>query len=149
MSLGKQLARLFDFEIYDDTDYVEIGGVTNFSPSTEKNDADTTDFDSEGWLEHIVASRGLSFEIEGYHIEDEEDGSRDGGQEALENYATEVGSEAMTYFHIITPGENDIYMEVSVEAPPHGISGGGGNDDPAAWSATLTVSGKPETSDMA
>lgn len=148
MALGKQLARLFDFEIDDGTDtstFVQINGITSFSPSTEKNDADITDFDSEGWQEHIVASRGLSFDVEGYHVEDEADGTRDSGQERLEELSQNVGNDSTAPFKITTPGGNEITMDVSVDAPMFGQSTGGGNDDPAGWSATLTVSGKPTT----
>lgn len=148
MALGKQLARLFDFYIYDGATYQGIGGVTSFSPSREKNDADVTDFDSEGWLEHIVASRGASFDIEGHHIEDDDNGDRDTGQEELETLAMEVGTSAMKTFKIEGPGDqNEVFMTVSVDAPFEGISTGGGNDDPAGWAATLTMSGKPETTD--
>ena len=148
MSLGKQLARTFDFAIHDGTNYVDIGGVTSFSPSPEKNDADTTTFDSDGWVEHIVASRGLSFDIEGLHIEDAATGNRDAGQEELEDLAMEMGHDAMCTFRLTRPHTgSQVYMTVSVQAPPEGISTGGGNDDPAGWSATLNVSGKPVTTD--
>jgi len=147
MSLGKQLARTFDFEIDDGSGgFVQINGITSFSPSQEKNDADTTTFDSEGWMEHIVASRGMSFDMEGYHIEDEADGSRDTGQERIEEIGQLVGNGSVVPFKLTSPGGNTISMEVSVDAPMFGQSTGGGNDDPAGWTATLTVSGKPTTS---
>ena len=149
MSLGKQLARLFDFEVFDpeaDTEggYVEVGGVTNFSPSPETNMADVTDFDSEGWIEQFVASRGLSFDLEGHHIEDDEDGSLDPGQERLGELAMEVGPDSLEDFKLISPGGKEIEMEVSIDGVPPGMSTGGGNDDPAEWSVTLNISGKPE-----
>lgn len=148
MALGKQLARVFDFEIYDGTDYVEIGGVNSFSPSREKNDTDVTDFDSEGWMEHLVASRGMSFDMEGFHIEDADTGDRDAGQEVLEEAALEMGPDALKTLRIVGPGGNtEIYMEVSIDAPFHGLSDGGGTDDSAGWSASLTMSGKPSDSD--
>ncbi|MGM0437492.1 MAG: phage tail tube protein [Bacillota bacterium] len=148
MALGKQLARTFDFAIYDGTSYQDIKGVTSFSPSREKNDADITDFDSGGWLEHIVASRSASFDIEGYHIEDDADGSRDAGQEELETLATQMGNDAMATLRLSGPGDqNEVYMTVSVDAPMNGISTGGGNDDPAGWAATLNMSGEPMTTD--
>ena len=146
MALAKQLARLFDFEIDDGASgFVQINGITSFSPSTEKNDADLTTFDSEGWTEHIVASRGLSFEMEGYHIEDSGDGSRDEGQQRLEEIGQLVGADSVVPFQVTTPGGTTISMDVSVDSPMFGQSTGGGNDDPAGWSATLTVSGKPTT----
>lgn len=144
MAIGKQLARLFDFEIGDGASgFLQIAGITSFSPSTEKNDADLTTFDSEGWLEHFVASRGLSFEVEGYHIEDEATGDRDPGQERVEEVGRLVGNGSVVPFQMTSPGGTVVSMQVSADTSMFGQSTGGGNDDPAGWSCTLTVSGKP------
>jgi hypothetical protein len=194
MSLGKQLARLFEFKVISvneiwavdtsylinnvvskngvyykciqahtsastnepgagvdeqdywqelDSEYLHISGVTSFSPSQEKNDADTTDFDSEGWIEHMVASRGLSFEVEGYYIEDENNGVRDIGQERVEEIGQLVGSGSTSLFRIIDPSGTPISFEGSVDSPMFGQSTGGGNDDPAGWSFTLTITSDP------
>lgn len=194
MSLGKQLARLFDFKIIStnevwatstsylandvvsnggtfykaiqahtssaaeepgigvdwedywvalDDEYLHISGITSFSPSTEKNDADTTDFDSEGWMEHFVASRGLSFEIEGFHVEDETNGIRDAGQERVEEIGQLVGSLSTKMFRLVGPSGATVDFEVSIDSPTFGQSTGGGTDDPAGWSCTLTITGDP------
>jgi len=144
LASGKQLARLFSFSIDDGTSaMVDIKGITSFSPSQEKNDADTTTFDSEGWIEHMVASRGVTFEIEGYHIEDEETGDRDPGQGRIEEIGQLVGIGSVVPFELTSPGGTVVTMNVSVDSPMFGQSTGGGNDDPAGWSCTLTVSGKP------
>lgn len=128
-----------------DDEYLKIEGVTSFSPSPEKNDADTTDFDSEGWQEHLAVSRGLSFDVEGLHIEDATTGIRQAGQEEIERVGKLVGRQAITDFRLVAPDETNIDFEVSVQAPLEGISSGGGNDDPAGWSLTLTVKGDPTT----
>ena len=144
MSVTEQLARQFTFHIKDSGGtYVEIGGVTNFSPSPEKNDTDLTDFDSQGWIEHIVASRGLTFDIEGNHKEDSDTGDRDTGQDRLEDLATNMGWDAMEDFKLVGPSGYGAEFEVSVDAPFLGMSTGGGNDDAAGWSASLTMSGIP------
>lgn len=146
MAVAKVLARDFTWEIDDGlgtSTFVEIGGLTSVSPSPTKNDADTTDFDSDGWLEHMVASRGLSFSLEGHYLEDTSDGSRDPGQERVEAVAQLVGADSVVPFQITTPGGTVISCNVSCDASPFGASGGGGNDDPASWSATINVSGKP------
>lgn len=146
MAVTKVLARGFDFEVDDGLEtssFLAIGGINTFSVSPSKNDAETTDFDSEGWAEHLVASRGLEIELEGYYMEDEEDGTRDEGQERIEEVAELIGAESIVPFRMTTPGGTTIAMNVSVNASPFGTSTGGGNDDPAGWSATLVVSGKP------
>ncbi|MGM0437491.1 MAG: phage tail tube protein [Bacillota bacterium] len=126
-----------------DTGYADIGGITSFSPSREKNDADVTDFDSQGWLEHIVASRGLSFDVEGYHIEDDTTGARNPGQYLIEQLALTHKDASIDIFRMINPSGTNIDFEVSADAPPEGISTGGGNDDPSGWSCTLTMTGQP------
>ena len=124
-------------------EYLHIDGITSFSPSTEKNDADTTDFDSNGWTEHLVASRGISFEMEGYHIEDANTGTRSAGQERVEELGQAMGEDSTTSMRLVNPSGENINLTVSIDTPMFGQSTGGGNDDPAGWSATITVTGKP------
>ncbi|MFP4647287.1 MAG: phage tail tube protein [Candidatus Acetothermia bacterium] len=145
MALGEQLARLFDFEIYDsdESDYVEIGGVTSFSPSPEVTRDTHTDFDSEGWIQRFVAERGLTFTLEGNHLEDPDDGSLDPGQEALQDLSKEMGTDSLEDFKIVTPGGNEIEVEVSVDGPMFGESSGGGQAESASWSVNLASNGKP------
>jgi len=133
------------WELLDD-EYLHISGINSFSPSQEKNDADTTDFDSQGWMEHIVASRGVSFDVEGYHIEDEETGLRDAGQERIEEIGQLVANESITGLRLINPSGENVDFDVSIDAPQFGQSTGGGNDDPAGWSCTMTVTGDPTIS---
>ena len=132
------------WELLDD-EYLHVSGVNSFSPSTEKNDADVTDFDSNGWQEHQVASRGLSFDIEGYHIEDDSTGVRNAGQERLEELGRAIANNSTSTFRVVKPGGVIIEMEASFDAPMYGQSTGGGNDDPAGWSVTMTVTGEPTT----
>lgn len=148
MALSKVLAKEFTWEIDDGTDtdtYVEIGGINSVSVSPTKNDADTTTYD-EDWLTHLVSTRGLEFTLEGIYIEDPDDGSRDSGQEQAELVAQEVGSSSLVPFEITTPGGTVISFDASVNANPFGSSTGGGNDDPAGFSYTISVSGKPSVS---
>jgi len=142
MAVTKVLARGWTFEINTGTEatpvWTPIGGINNFSISTTKNDADATSFDSGGWLEHLVASRGRQITLEGFHLEDPTDGTRDPGQEAVEELADQVGEASLGQFRITSPGGKTWTFKASadVQGP------GGGNDDFASWSATLTVSGR-------
>ena len=133
------------WESLGDTGFADIGGLTSFSPSTEKNDTETTTFDDNGWLGHLVSSRGLGFDLEGYHEEDSSTGARDAGQAILENLAEKSGPSAREDFRLTTPSGTIIQFAVSVDAPFKGMSTGGGNDDAAGWSATLTMDGEPTT----
>lgn len=144
MAVREQLAREFSFFIQDDSEtYQEIGGINSFDPSPEKNDVDLTKFSSNGFLEHLVATRGLTFTLEGDHLEDETDGSRDTGQERCETLAGNTGWDGMEMFKVEGPDGSGVEFEVSVDAPLMGMSQGGGQGEAASWSATFNMSGEP------
>lgn len=141
MAVTKILARDFTFELNTGTTasptWVAVGAVSSWSHSPTKNDADTTTFDEEGRLSHLPASRGDEFTITGMYKEDESTGARDAGQEAVEAWADEIGPTGIKQFRISSPGGNVKTFEASASVQV----GGGGTDDPAAWEATVTVSG--------
>lgn len=142
--LSKVLARHFRPELNTGTDatpnWVPIRGLTNMSPSVTKNDADTTDFDADGWLAHLVASRGAGFALSGQRVEDGSTGARDPGQEAMEELGWAMGHESLKPFRLVRP-DSTVALQglVSAEVTPMG----GGNDDPSSWSCTVTFSGEP------
>lgn len=127
-----------------DDGYAEITGLNSFDPSPEKNDSDTTTFDDEGWISHLVATRGLTVTIEGLHQEDETTGARDPGQAVVEDLAENSGASAMEMFKAGFPSGDQVKFEASVDAPPKGISSGGGQGEAATWTATITMSGQAE-----
>ena len=132
-----------DFTIEIDTAYpgtpafIAIGGLNSLTPSPSTNRADTTDFDSNGVAEHLVMERGLEFTIAGTTSKTPSPAT-----------ATRARPRSRR-----SPGRS--------ASPPRGPSGsraraatstrflasaevttaGGGHNDPAAWSAKLTVSG--------
>ena len=81
--------------------------------------------------------RGLEFTIAGHHLEDALTGDRDPGQAAVETLARAVGLAAMGRFRVTSPGGNVDSFLASAEV----TTAGGGHNDPAAWSAKLTISG--------
>jgi hypothetical protein len=142
MAVTKVLARGWKFEVYD-TDtllYVEVTGINTFTFTRGKNDADTTDFDSEGYEEHMAASRNFEITGEGFYKEDLSTGDRDLGQEIMEDYAELVGEDSLRQFRMTSPGGTEKEFNASVNIGDVG----GGNDDPTSWGFTLTVSGKLE-----
>lgn len=140
----KIMARHLLCELNTGTDalpvWTPIGGLNSLTVSTEKNDTDTTDFDSDGWAEHMVSQRTGSISAEGFYKEDPVTGARDAGQEALIALADAVGYDSLKPFRITTPGGNVTIYQVSarVDAPA-----GGGLNDTAGFTAELTWSGKP------
>jgi hypothetical protein len=136
MGITKVLAREWVVSINTGT-YVapvwkEIKGLNTLTFSSGKNDADTTDFNSEGYEEHIVASRNAELSIEGLYMEDPSDGTRDPGQEAVEALAELMGNDSLGDFKLISPGGAGKRFYASAEIGDVG----GGNDDATSWSAT-------------
>lgn len=141
MAVTKILARDFLFELNTGTValpvWTLVTGLDTWSHAPASNDADTTTFDEMGRLSHLKASRGDTFTLTGKYKEDEADGSRDPGQEAVEAWGDEIGPSSLKPFRITSPGGTTKTFDASATVK----IGGGGNDDAAAWEAALVVSG--------
>lgn len=141
MAVRKVLARGFKVEINTGTEqapvWTPIKGLETIGFATSKTDADTTDMDSNGNDEHVVASRSREITLEGFWLEDKQTGERDPGQEAVDALNEAVGDESLGEFRLTTPGGKvrRFLASVSVEGPT------GGKNEMAKWNATLTVSG--------
>lgn len=123
----------------EDDLWLEILGLNTLTHAPSTSRADTTEFDSNGRDEHLVASRGETWTVAGFTLEDVDTGERDPGQEAVEALGRLVGPAGMGYFRVLSPGGNAIYFQASVETTLHG----GGTNDAAAWQAVITVNGEP------
>lgn len=139
----KVLARDWLFHVNTGTDasptWVQVKGINNHSWSETKNDADTTDYDNDGWLAHIPASRGKSVTLSGYYMEDgTPGGTRDPGQAAAETWANAMGPNGIRKFKVTTPGNTTIIGSASAKVS----LGGGGNDDASGWELEVTYSGQ-------
>ena len=147
MAVVKVLARDWTLEInngtYASPSWINATcGLNTFTFSNTKNDADTTDFCSEGWMEHIVASRSMELTGEGFYLEDESTGDRNQGQELIETLANQMGNASLGDFRLTSPGGNSRRFYASANI----ADVGGGNDDPTSWGFTLTISGQITTS---
>lgn len=121
--------------------WTPIGGLNSWKPSPSKNDADTTKFSDGGWQAHLPASRSMEHTLSGLKQVDLSTGARDAGQSAVETLSGAMGVAGIGQFrHSMTGGTINIF-KASVNA----TVGGGGNDDPSAWEATLTMTGPPAT----
>lgn len=119
--------------------WTSIGGLNSLTHAPSTSRADTSSFDSNGRDEHLIASRGESWTLAGFSLEDVANGDKDPGQAAVEALGKLVGPAGMGYFKVTSPGGNMILFEASVEVTLQG----GGNNDAAAWQAVLTVNGEP------
>lgn len=153
MALRKRLARGFVVEIESAVanTWVQIGGLRNIDVGSSKNDADTTDFNSNGNEEHVPASRGKSLTIEAIFMEHDAVqagppavaiGDRDPGQARCEVLDALVGDAGLANVRYKTPSLKTKTFLASVD-----VSGpGGGNNDPAAWRCAFTRSGATTSS---
>lgn len=138
MAAVKVLARGWKVEIQDSLlAWKEVKGINTLTFSGSKNDADTTTFDDNGWLTHLVASRGRTITLGGYYLEDPSTGARDAGQETVDALADSIGTTSLGTFRLTSP-----YGTVRNLTASANVSDiGGGNDDPTGWSAELTING--------
>ncbi len=120
--------------------WVEINGLTDFTPSNSKTDADTTTFDEDGEESHLPASRGASFTLGGKIIyTDETLTTRDPGQLAVETWAKGIGPAGLKQFRMTLPdaaGTTKTFL-ASCSITPNG----GGTNDAAGWNLAITRSG--------
>lgn len=136
-------ARDWTFEVLDgdDTTWLEILGLTSFSPGSTKNDTDATTFDSAGWLEHQTMSRSGALTLEGFRLEDTGTGAQDPGQKRVEDVSRLIGATSLNSFRVTSPGGNVYSFSASVDMNPLGTEGGG-NDDFSGFRAALAISGQ-------
>ena len=141
MAVTKNLARGCDFHLNTGTIgvpvWTEIKGVNNYQPTATGNNADTTTFDEDGWQSHIKASRGGSCTIGGMLLSDPDTGDRDPGQAAVEAWALEIGPDSLKQLRVTFPDSSTVLGLASANS----TFGGGGTDDPQAWSVEITYSG--------
>lgn len=117
--------------------WTAIHGITGITHAPSTNRADTKNFDSAGREEHKVTRRGDTFTIAAQRLEDEGDGSRDAGQEAIETAAKAVGTAAEKQYRLTSPGGNTKTFIATAQVTVFG----GNTDDVATWSAELVVTG--------
>ena len=142
MAKTKFLARDLTIEVESETpdDFLPIGGLNSLTHSPATTRADTTDFDSNGHEEHLVAQRGESWTLAGFYIEDVTDGTKDAGQARCAALGLVGSLASMGRFRVTSPGGNTITFAGSSEVTLHG----GGTNDAAQWQCVVTVSGSSD-----
>lgn len=140
MPVTKVLARDWTLKVKnpDTSLFVEVKGLESLGFSGDATRTPTTDFDSGGNAEHILAERSRTLSIEGHYMEDEATGDRDPGQELIDTAAELVGNAALREFQLDSPGGNR--REFHGTVTPADL--GGGTNDTADWGAEIEVSGE-------
>lgn len=146
MTTLKPLAReaFASLEILTATDpaetFTEIGGIETLTPSFQSTDADTSDYDSDGWTEHLVAERTEQIQISGHMAyTDVDTGERDPGQQAVEELARKTGLDSVGKIVLNLLGGGSIEWDVTATLGNQGGPRGSG----AQWGVTFTSTGAP------
>lgn len=119
--------------------WTDIEGLKSVNVAFSKTDANTRHMSDGGWQKHLPAARGVVWTLTGVRQSDPDDGSRDPGQEELELYNSLIGPEGIAGFQLTLDDGEVITFDASVVVTPFG---GGGEDDPNQFSATLTQTGQ-------
>lgn len=139
MAIQKVLARGWKFEAEDSTPgtFLEVKGLEQIEFSDDNSTVDTTDFNSNGRAEHLVAERKASISVEALYLEDSSTGDRDPGQERVEEIAALVGNNSLGNFRLTSPGGTVKSFSASAK-----ISTGGSRNDATSWKASFEISGQ-------
>lgn len=138
MAYLKINARDWGFEIADDADSLtEIAGVNTMTIGVDTQEADTTDFDSDGDAESEPMQRGETYQLQGFRLEDPDTGLLQPGQRILDTLGRKVAAAAVRQFSATAPGGTTYTMQGWVRPGNQG----GGNNDKHSLDVTLVRSG--------
>jgi hypothetical protein len=121
--------------------WVAVGGLTGVNYSLDESVAEGNHFGSGGWNSSLVSRRGISFSLDAMYLVDAATGARDAGQEAVELSSRQIGTAGLKQYRFsdgATGGDTITFMG-------HATANysGGGVDDNAGWTATVTATGVP------
>ncbi|MFE5628479.1 phage tail tube protein [Streptomyces sp. NPDC056543] len=119
------------------------GGINTFSQSFEYEATDTTTFGSNGRAETQNMQEGMSMTLEGFRLKDPSTGALSAAQSLAELQAARLGDESLCGFRFAAPGDTN--WTVWAASTWQLGDQGGGNNDKASWSVTVTRSGPSTT----
>lgn len=136
------LMRQFTLSVSDGEEapsQLEVAGLQTLTHQPSDESADASHFGSAGRTQSLIVSRGDQFTASGLRMEDEEDGTRDPGQERIEALSRLIGQAGIGDYVIQFPGGGTVSFKATASVPMFG----GGTNDLSTWEATLTVYGTP------
>jgi hypothetical protein len=134
----KVLAEEFVFEIGDGGGgFLEIKGLDTFSLDPSDQDTDTSDFQSGGFDESMIGSRGLAITLDGKYLIDPADGTEDPGQARVKAVALLTGRLSVVPFRVTDPANGTETFNGTVSRPKIG----GKKGERVGWSTTVKRSG--------
>jgi len=135
-NIVKVLAKDWKLDVYD-SGWVPVKGVETFGFTGDKEDAETTTFDSDGWDEHLVSFRSRAMTFEGLYLENKLNGERDPGQARIDELADKFSHDGFGDFRLTSPFGNVKVFKGSVNIGEMG----GDKKEATKWGGEITVSG--------
>ena len=134
------LARNWKFFIEGTTPktFERITGLETFSISYSSEELDTTDFDNDGYVSHVIIGRSVELSLEGAMKMDTRTKERCSGQQRVEAVAEAFLDESIAKLHIEDPAGNMYEFTGSITLG----SVGGGVKDKTSWGATIKGTSK-------
>lgn len=121
--------------------WTTVGGISSFEFGSKTNKSDVTTFDSEGFEESIITSRGKTLKIDGLMAYTKA-GARDQGQAIVESFGELLGDSAFGNFKLVDPKGGVKLFEGMVTVD---TIAGGGNNDSTKFSFTVDVNGQVDS----
>jgi hypothetical protein len=121
--------------------WTDVKGLNEVSFDVSSESVDATDFDSPGWTQDRIVSRGKTMSWTGFYLVDPDTGDRDPGQEAVEAAADTITGESghVLQYRLEKAWGGAITFKATVEVK----AGGGEAKGLSPWEATLSITEKP------
>ncbi|MFI8104703.1 phage tail tube protein [Streptomyces sp. NPDC086023] len=119
------------------------GGLNTFTISRDYEEADTTNFGSDGQAEGQNMQIAVEISLEGWRLEDPDTGALDPGQALVEAQAERLGNDSTCGFRFASPGATswkvweNAYFQLGDE--------GGETNEKVTWAVTVKRSGPTTT----
>jgi hypothetical protein len=139
------LTRQSKLEINTGTDatpvWTPIGGLTSLNYDSPATIAEGNHFGSGGWNSSLKSRQGLVFNAGAMYLVDAATGARDPGQEAAELISRQIGTAGLKKYRFSDGSTGG--KTITITGHTQANFTGGGVDDNAGWTATVTATGAP------
>jgi hypothetical protein len=138
-------------EVFDGiSTWTQIGGLNSLKVGFDAQDTDTTTFDNAGWQSKMIVARAATITAEGFLKVNPATGAQDAGQAAVEALGIATGVGSIQDFRMTIPKKADLsaLRRYSFSGTVALGDQGGGNNDLASWSATVSSYGTVTRADI-
>lgn len=130
---------------YEGGDWITISGVYEFSRGEDGNDTDAQDFDSAGWGSQLTVTRNFTLGLSAHYLVDEENGTRDQGQQLVDQAAHQFGSTGYRWYKMeaLNTARTTPIGHIIIQGSTKLTDGGGGIEDISPLNVEILANGQP------